>query len=81
MVISIAIRATNFAYNGRNCCPRLTKLTASGSASAAIGIASGEKRACALAAVGEHDFAKPADLKQVVGDLEAENTRNKLYTV
>jgi hypothetical protein len=80
MVFSTAKNATHFACNVRICCLRLTKQTVNGFSSALIGIVDGAKRACPLAAVGEHDFAKPADVKEAVGDLEAEKTQGTRCT-
>jgi hypothetical protein len=56
------------------------KQKASGSSSAVIVIVKWAKRACALAAVGEQYFAKPTDVKQAVGDLEAEKTQGTSCT-
>jgi hypothetical protein len=64
----------------RICCLRLPNQTASGSPSAVIGIVDGAKRARAFAALGEHNFAKLADVKQAVGDLEDEKTEGTSCT-
>jgi hypothetical protein len=50
-------------------------------ASAVTGIVDGAERACALATLGEQDFAKPADVKQAVEDLESDSTKFAPYRV
>jgi len=70
-----------FYLQREDCFLRLTKQTASGSASAVIGFVDGAKRDCALATVGEHYFAKPAEVKQAVGGLEAEKTQGTSFAL